>query len=170
MRLTVTASGSEANLKFDFMGTCFTASALGGRQLTICEQDGCIHVQVTPEEAGQMEETSPPAEVAEAQAFAEADSEAAVRPQEETAAEAETSGERLYDGLVALRSHIAKETQRKSYLIFHDETLHQISSTRPASLTELRSIKGIGKAKAEAYGSLILDVVRSGKFEETEVS
>ena len=45
------------------------------------------------------------------------------------------------------------------YVIAHDATLAAIAEARPASLSALRRVKGMGPAKLEKYGDGILDVL-----------
>ena len=45
------------------------------------------------------------------------------------------------------------------YVIAHDSTLAAIAEARPASLSALRRVKGMGPAKLEKYGDGILDVL-----------
>ena len=47
------------------------------------------------------------------------------------------------------------------YVIAHDATLAAIAEARPASLSALRRVKGMGPAKLEKYGDGILDVLAS---------
>jgi ATP-dependent DNA helicase RecQ len=44
-------------------------------------------------------------------------------------------------------------------MVFHDKTLRHIASARPASLTALEEVPGIGPAKIERYGSKVLRIV-----------
>jgi ATP-dependent DNA helicase RecQ len=58
------------------------------------------------------------------------------------------------------RRNTAKEHGMPAYVVLHDTTLEEISSTRPSSLWELRKITGIGERKAELYGQEILALLR----------
>ncbi|MDO9598640.1 MAG: DNA helicase RecQ [Azoarcus sp.] len=66
----------------------------------------------------------------------------------------------VFDQLRAWRAATAKERNVPAYVIFHDATLREIAVGRPASLSELGGISGIGDRKLEAYGEDILRVVR----------
>jgi ATP-dependent DNA helicase RecQ len=46
------------------------------------------------------------------------------------------------------------------YVIFHDSTLREMATARPASLSELGELGGVGTRKLEAYGEAFLNVVR----------
>jgi ATP-dependent DNA helicase RecQ len=69
--------------------------------------------------------------------------------------------EPLFDALRALRRRLADEQQVPPYVVFHDATLRTIAAARPADMTALLAIPGIGAAKAERYGEPVLDAVRS---------
>lgn len=47
-----------------------------------------------------------------------------------------------------------------AYIIFHDSTLAHIAARKPGSLSELHSIPGIGPAKAQSYGTEVLELLR----------
>ena len=62
----------------------------------------------------------------------------------------------------ALREWRRKEAARRSvpaYVVLHDRTLAALAAARPASLTALAEVPGIGPAKLEAYGREILSVL-----------
>lgn len=46
-----------------------------------------------------------------------------------------------------------------AYVILHDATLREIAARRPATLTELGEISGLGTKKLEVYGEAVLRVV-----------
>lgn len=73
--------------------------------------------------------------------------------------------EELREYLREWRRGIAKEQGLPAYIVMHDSTLEEICRLRPASLSELRRITGIGERKAELYGNNILhalELYRSG--------
>jgi ATP-dependent DNA helicase RecQ len=73
--------------------------------------------------------------------------------------------EELREYLREWRRGIAKEQGLPAYIVMHDSTLDEICRLRPASLSELRRITGIGERKAELYGNNILhalELYRSG--------
>jgi len=47
-------------------------------------------------------------------------------------------------------------------VILHDATLREIAARKPATLTELGEISGLGAKKLEAYGEDVLAVVAEG--------
>jgi ATP-dependent DNA helicase RecQ len=69
---------------------------------------------------------------------------------------------RIYDRLRLMRREIAEENNVPAFMVFSDKTLREIARVGPTSESQLQSIKGVGPAKAEAYGSRVLDAVRAG--------
>ena len=65
----------------------------------------------------------------------------------------------LFDTLRAWRAAEAKEQGVPAYVIFHDATLREIASGRPASLDVLGTMTGVGANKLAKYGEAILEVV-----------
>ena len=66
----------------------------------------------------------------------------------------------LFDALRAWRRNVAAEQGVPPYVIFHDRTLGEIASFRPATLNDLAGIGGVGQAKLDHYGLAVLKVVR----------
>ncbi|PLK27348.1 DNA helicase RecQ [Novosphingobium sp. TH158] len=69
-------------------------------------------------------------------------------------------GNPLFEALRALRRELATEAGIPPYVIFHDATLREMATRRPASLAELGAIGGVGARKLEAYGDAFLSVIR----------
>ncbi len=69
-------------------------------------------------------------------------------------------GDPLFDALRALRRDIAREAGLPPYVIFHDSVLREMAASRPASLSELGQIGGVGAKKLEAHGDRFLEVIR----------
>jgi len=67
----------------------------------------------------------------------------------------------LQAALKAWRADIARQRGVPAYVVLHDSTIDGIASTRPATLTELRGIAGIGDKKLEHYGAELIALVRS---------
>ncbi|WP_346136601.1 DNA helicase RecQ [Lentzea roselyniae] len=65
----------------------------------------------------------------------------------------------LFETLREWRAQQAREQGVPAYVIFHDATLKAIAASRPASLTELGGVSGVGQAKLTKYGDQILEVV-----------
>ena len=66
----------------------------------------------------------------------------------------------LFDALRELRRTIASDAQVPPYVVFHDATLREMASSRPASLAELGTLPGVGAKKLEAYGEAFLKAIR----------
>jgi ATP-dependent DNA helicase RecQ len=62
----------------------------------------------------------------------------------------------LFEALRAWRRDRAKEQGVPPYVIFHDSTLRSVAAIRPASLTALSAIDGIGDTKLERHGESLL--------------
>jgi len=67
----------------------------------------------------------------------------------------------LHAALKAWRSEIARSRGVPAYVVLHDSTIDGIAATRPATLSELRGIAGIGDKKLEHYGDELIALVRS---------
>ena len=48
-----------------------------------------------------------------------------------------------------------------AYVVFHDATLAAIASARPATMSELLRVSGVGDAKLRKYGDEILEVLQA---------
>ncbi len=69
-------------------------------------------------------------------------------------------GDPLFEALRTLRRDLAAEAGVPPYVIFHDSTLRDMAALRPASLSDLGQLVGIGARKLEAYGEAFLGVIR----------
>lgn len=68
-------------------------------------------------------------------------------------------GDPLFEALREKRRDLAKEAQVPPYVIFHDSVLREMAASRPASLTQMARIAGIGQRKLDAYGEAFLRVI-----------
>lgn len=59
----------------------------------------------------------------------------------------------LYEKLRILRNTIANEENVSPFLVFHNNTLHEIAERCPVTLEDFRKIKGIGNEKCIKYYS-----------------
>ena len=66
--------------------------------------------------------------------------------------------ERLWQALRQWRTERARADNVPAYIVCGDRTLQDIVQQRPASLTELQNIYGLGEAKIQKFGSGILEV------------
>jgi ATP-dependent DNA helicase RecQ len=69
-------------------------------------------------------------------------------------------GDPLFEALRTKRRELAQEGQVPPYVIFHDSVLREMATTRPANLSALGRISGVGQRKLEAYGDSFLEVIR----------
>ncbi len=65
-----------------------------------------------------------------------------------------------FEALKAWRAEVAREHNLPAYIVFHDATLAEMARERPADLTALAGIGGVGSKKLQAYGDEILRVLR----------
>jgi ATP-dependent DNA helicase RecQ len=65
----------------------------------------------------------------------------------------------LFARLKVLRKQLAGERKVPAYVVFNDATLLRIAERRPTSEQALLAIPGIGPAKLQLYGRLLLDTV-----------
>jgi DNA helicase-2/ATP-dependent DNA helicase PcrA len=72
-----------------------------------------------------------------------------------------TYDEATFERLRAWRSTTAAEAKVPAYVVFTDATLVAIAETRPADLTGLAKIAGVGPAKLDRYGGQVLELIRS---------
>jgi ATP-dependent DNA helicase RecQ len=74
-------------------------------------------------------------------------------------AEDNPMGDPLFEALRACRRELADAADVPPYVIFHDSTLREMASERPATMFSLGRITGIGARKLEAYGEAFLTVL-----------
>jgi ATP-dependent DNA helicase RecQ len=67
----------------------------------------------------------------------------------------------IFDALGAWRMREAAAQGVPAFTIFNNKTLKAIALRGPATLAELRTIKGVGPAKLEAYGDAILAILNA---------
>lgn len=67
--------------------------------------------------------------------------------------------EALFQALRAERLRLAREQGVPPYVIFHDASLREMVRLRPASVTEMGEIAGVGAAKCARYGRAFLHVI-----------
>ena len=70
-----------------------------------------------------------------------------------------TADSALFDALRAQRMELAKAQGVPPYVIFHDKTLSDMATVKPATMSEMAGISGVGDAKLARYGQIFLDVV-----------
>ena len=68
-------------------------------------------------------------------------------------------GDPLFAALREWRAVRAREDAVPAYVVAHDTTLVAIAEARPATLAQLRRVKGMGPTKLERYGAEILAIL-----------
>ena len=76
-----------------------------------------------------------------------------------------TADPALYAALKAWRSETARKRGVPAYVVLHDSTIDGIAAARPASLTDLRGVAGIGDKKLEHYGTELMAVINAHRAE-----
>jgi ATP-dependent DNA helicase RecQ len=66
----------------------------------------------------------------------------------------------LFERLRDWRLQVARTQGVPPYVIFHDRTLQAMAQSRPATLDDLGQISGIGKARIERHGEVLLELLR----------
>jgi ATP-dependent DNA helicase RecQ len=84
----------------------------------------------------------------------------AARKQRATPSEIAPHDEPLWQALRECRRQLALEQNVPPYVIFHDATLKQMATLRPADEAGLLTIGGVGQAKLARYGERFLAVLR----------
>ncbi|WP_340588410.1 DNA helicase RecQ [Erythrobacter alti] len=69
-------------------------------------------------------------------------------------------GDPLFEALRGLRRDLAAEAGVPPYVIFHDAALRAMASQRPASLSKMSGIPGVGEKKLAAYGDAFLKAIQ----------
>ena len=70
------------------------------------------------------------------------------------------AGDPLFEALRARRRELAAAASVPPYVIFHDSVLREMATIRPASLSAMARISGVGERKLQAYGDAFLNVIR----------
>ena len=65
----------------------------------------------------------------------------------------------LFEALRTVRRQLASAQGVPPYVIFHDATLREMAMVKPATLSELGEISGVGARKLEAYGASFLEAI-----------
>jgi ATP-dependent DNA helicase RecQ len=65
----------------------------------------------------------------------------------------------LFEALRERRREIAAAAGVPPYVIFHDSSLREMAELRPATLSALAQVSGVGAAKLERYGEAFLEVI-----------
>ena len=63
--------------------------------------------------------------------------------------------------LKALRLRLAKEEDVPAYVVFSNASLSDMAARQPRTMLEFLEVSGVGQVKAQRYGQLFLDAVRT---------
>ncbi|KRN94740.1 DNA helicase RecQ [Pediococcus stilesii] len=66
----------------------------------------------------------------------------------------------LFEELRVLRRNLAEKQNVPPFVIFSDQTLHDMCAVMPETLEEMLDVKGIGDSKLEKYGSQFFEILR----------
>jgi len=66
----------------------------------------------------------------------------------------------LFKSLSALRKRISSDAGLPPYVVFHDNTLKEMSKKLPLDLHTLSTLQGVGKAKLDKYGELFIAAIK----------
>ena len=69
-------------------------------------------------------------------------------------------GDPLFEALRECRRTLAGEAGLPAYVIFHDSTLREMATSRPATRAAMGRVTGVGARKLEAYGDAFLAVIQ----------
>ena len=75
----------------------------------------------------------------------------------------------LFEELRQLRTQLARKEGLPPYCIFHDRTLREMATRRPASPREMLDVVGVGEITSRKYGRFFLDLISSYKESKPEI-
>jgi len=67
----------------------------------------------------------------------------------------------LFEALRRLRASLASERGVPAYIIFGDATLRDMARRRPSTLQRFLNIRGVGQAKCQQYGGVMIEEIRA---------
>jgi ATP-dependent DNA helicase RecQ len=67
----------------------------------------------------------------------------------------------LFEALRALRGSLARDRGVPAYIIFSDAALRDMARRRPSTLEGFLEVKGVGAAKCEQYGQVMIEKIRA---------
>ncbi|TCP20963.1 RecQ-like ATP-dependent DNA helicase [Scopulibacillus darangshiensis] len=87
--------------------------------------------------------------------------EEAVLKKEKVQAKQFVVDDELFEQLRELRKQIAVKEKVPPYVVFTDQTLHEMSAKCPSGQSDMLAIKGVGQRKWELYGEAFLEIILS---------
>lgn len=91
-----------------------------------------------------------------------------LRAREVFEAEAGEEERELFARLQSWRSAVARHVGRPQFIIFPDATLHELALKKPRDMHALARIRGIGPVKVQAFGAMVLAVIRGEDVHPSE--
>jgi len=73
---------------------------------------------------------------------------------------AEQKGHPMFDALRTLRRQLAEQEGKPPFMIFSDNTLHEMVAKKPETMEDLLDVSGVGQHKSSHYGLKFLKVIR----------
>ena len=70
-------------------------------------------------------------------------------------------GPALYERLLSWPADEAKRRGLPAYVVAFDRTLQEVAARRPGDLSALAQVHGLGPARVEAYGEILLKMLRT---------
>jgi len=67
----------------------------------------------------------------------------------------------LFEALRRLRTALASERHVPAYIIFGDAALRDMARRRPSTLQRFLNVRGVGEAKCEQYGRIMIEKIRA---------
>jgi ATP-dependent DNA helicase RecQ len=80
-------------------------------------------------------------------------------PPDPTAPQVTAGDPALFQRLREWRSAVARRQGIAAFMVFHDRTLNELASRRPADLRQLEAVPGIGPSKLDQYGTALLEIL-----------
>ena len=75
----------------------------------------------------------------------------------------------LYEVLRSLRAQIAGEQHVPAYVVFSNAALQDMAAKAPVTPDEFRSVSGVGRVKANAYGKRFCNAIRAYLAEKADM-
>jgi len=80
-------------------------------------------------------------------------------PPEMAAPELPNADPAMFKRLREWRSAVARTEGIAAYMVFHDKTLSELASRKPADRSQLEAVPGIGPSKLDRYGEALLQIL-----------
>jgi len=75
----------------------------------------------------------------------------------------------LFEDLRKLRMQLARKEDLPPYCIFHDRTLREMATQRPANPREMMAVVGVGEVTFRKYGRFFLDLISCYEESKSEI-